>query len=122
MTKFIGLIYLDSFLWKSLSAQARQHLLEEWVAFEEELQHSGQRLANAPQPFPFTKDSVTVRYFQGQAIVSSDDILIVPNQMSGVVFVEARDMNHAISLLSHHPGIKQGAIEIRTLDHELFVD
>jgi hypothetical protein len=34
-------------------------------------------------------------------------------QLGGILVLEARDMNHAIQLLSQHPGVKYGPFEIR---------
>ena len=34
-------------------------------------------------------------------------------QVGGILVLEARDMNHAIQLISQHPGVKYGPWEIR---------
>ena len=34
-------------------------------------------------------------------------------QLGGILVVEARDLNHAIQLISRHPGLKFGPWEIR---------
>ena len=33
--------------------------------------------------------------------------------LGGILFLEARDLNHAIQLMSKHPGVKAGPFEIR---------
>jgi hypothetical protein len=33
--------------------------------------------------------------------------------------LEARDLNHAIQLMSHHPGIRSGPFEIRPVDEAI---
>ena len=33
-----------------------------------------------------------------------------------ILFLEARDLNHAIALMSRHPGVKNGPFEIRPVD------
>ena len=34
-------------------------------------------------------------------------------QLGGILMLEARDINHAIQLMSQHPGLKIGSWEIR---------
>ena len=34
-------------------------------------------------------------------------------QLGGILILEARDLNHAIQLLSKHPGVQAGPFEIR---------
>ena len=34
-------------------------------------------------------------------------------QLGGILILEARDLNHAIQLMSNHPGVKAGPFEIR---------
>jgi hypothetical protein len=33
--------------------------------------------------------------------------------LGGILALEARDLNHAIQLMSNHPGVKAGPFEIR---------
>jgi hypothetical protein len=37
-------------------------------------------------------------------------------QVGGILMLEARDLNHAIQLLSEHPGVKAGPFEIQPTD------
>ena len=39
--------------------------------------------------------------------------------LGGILFLEARDLNHAIALMSKHPGVKMGPFEIRPADETL---
>jgi hypothetical protein len=34
-------------------------------------------------------------------------------QLGGILILEARDVNHALELMSQHPGVKVGPFEIR---------
>jgi hypothetical protein len=34
-------------------------------------------------------------------------------QIGGILILEARDLNHAIQLMSRHPGVRAGPFEIR---------
>ena len=37
-------------------------------------------------------------------------------QLGGILILEARDLNHAIELMSKHPGVKVGPFEIRAAE------
>jgi hypothetical protein len=37
-------------------------------------------------------------------------------QLGGILVLEARDLNHAIQLMSKHPGVKAGPFEIRAAE------
>ena len=37
-------------------------------------------------------------------------------QLGGILMLEAKDLNHAIQLMSKHPGVKVGPWEIRPAD------
>ena len=39
--------------------------------------------------------------------------------VGGILFLEARDLNHAIQLMSKHPGIRAGGFEIRPANEEM---
>ena len=40
-------------------------------------------------------------------------------QIGGLLFLEARDLNHAIALISKHPGVGMGPFEIRPVNEEI---
>lgn len=40
-------------------------------------------------------------------------------QLGGILFLEARDLNHAIALMSKHPGVQFGPFEIRPADETI---
>jgi hypothetical protein len=37
-------------------------------------------------------------------------------QIGGLLLLEADDLNHAVSLMSRHPGLRVGVFEIRAID------
>ena len=37
-------------------------------------------------------------------------------QLGGILVLEANDLNHAIQLMSKHPGVKAGPFEIRPVE------
>jgi hypothetical protein len=37
-------------------------------------------------------------------------------QLGGILVLEAKDLDHAVQLMSKHPGVKAGAFEIRPVE------
>jgi hypothetical protein len=56
---------------------------------------------------------VTLRWKNGKATVTDGPYAETKEQIGGILILEARDLNHAIDLLSKHPGVKMGPFEIR---------
>ena len=76
----------------------------------------------APQP-PSVREAlhgaasaVTLRFADGDVQVTDGPYAETKEQLGGILFLEARDLNHAISLMSRHPGVRIGPFEIRPAD------
>ena len=54
--------------------------------------------------------ATTVRVADGKTKVLDGPYAETKEQIGGILFLEARDLNHAIALMSKHPGVKMGAI------------
>jgi hypothetical protein len=56
---------------------------------------------------------VTLRYRGGKVTVTDGPYAETKEQIGGILILEARDLNHAIQLMSTHPGVMAGPFEIR---------
>jgi hypothetical protein len=54
-----------------------------------------------------------LRWQNGQVAVTDGPYAETKEQIGGILILEARDLNHAIQLMSQHPGVKAGPFEIR---------
>lgn len=63
--------------------------------------------------------ATVVRCADGQVSVTDGPYAETKEQLGGILFLEARDLNHAIELISKHPGIRAGGFEIRPADEEI---
>jgi hypothetical protein len=54
-----------------------------------------------------------LRWKNGKLTVTDGPFSETKEQVGGILFLEARDLNHAIQLMSKHPGVKIGPFEIR---------
>ena len=52
----------------------------------------------------------------GQVEVTDGPFTETKETLGGILLLEARDLNHAIALMSKHPGVKIGPFEIRPAD------
>jgi len=55
----------------------------------------------------------TLRWKNGKVSVTDGPYAETKEQLGGILVLEARDLNHAIQLISQHPGVKAGPFEIR---------
>ena len=57
--------------------------------------------------------AVTLRARDGKVTVTDGPYAETKEQIGGILILEARDLNHAIQLMSKHPGVQAGPFEIR---------
>ena len=57
--------------------------------------------------------ATTLSSKKGQVSVTEGPYTETKDLLGGVLILEVRDLNHAIPLISNHPGIKMGPWEIR---------
>jgi hypothetical protein len=62
---------------------------------------------------------VSLELKAGQVVVTDGPYAETKEQLGGILFLEARDLNHAIALMSKHPGIRFGHWEIRPADEAI---
>ena len=67
-----------------------------------------------------SKTAKTLRSDGGKMVVTDGPYAETKEQLGGVVVLHAKDMNHAIELMTKHPGIRSMAsIEIRPVNEEI---
>src|SRR6266511_3226013 len=59
------------------------------------------------------QNAATLRFQNGKVSVTDGPCAETKEQLAGFFILEARDLNHAIQLMSKHPGVKAGPFEIR---------
>jgi hypothetical protein len=115
--KFICLGYIDEAQAQSLSTDQGKQLMEECFAYDDELRRGGHFLGGeALQSF---RNAVTLRTRNGKVVVTDGPYAETKEQLGGLLILEARDLNHAIALMSRHPGVRIGPFEIRPADEEI---
>ena len=111
--KYICLGYLEPGKFENMSESERNATLDECFRYNDELRKNGNLLAEEPLQPPHT--AVTVSWKNGEVAVTDGPYAETKEQLGGIQVLEARDLNHAIQLISQSPGVKLrcGTIEIR---------
>lgn len=112
--KYICLGYLDEDKWQAMSEKEREALMDECFAYDDVLREGGyfaggEALQNA-------RSAVTLQWRNGKVSTTDGPFAETKEQLGGILVLEARDLNHAIQLMSKHPGVKAGPFEIRPAD------
>src|SRR5271157_3500291 len=110
--KYICLGYLEPGKFEKMSESERNTVLDECFSYNDELRKNGHLLAEEPLQPPNT--AVTVGWKNGKVAVTDGPYAETKEQLGGIQVLEARDLNHAIQLISQHPAVKYGTpFEIR---------
>src|SRR3984957_9768353 len=111
--KYICLGYLEPGKFENMSESERNTMLDECFSYNDELRKKGHLVAEEPlQP---ANTAVTVCLKNGKVAVTDGPYAETKEQLGGIQVLEARDLNHAVQLVSQLPGFKYGLgpVEIR---------
>jgi hypothetical protein len=111
--KYICLGYLAPGKFENMSESERDTVLDECFSYNDEMRKNGHLLAEEPlQP---ANTAVTLDWKNGKVAVTDGPYAETKEQLGGIQVLEARDLNHAIQLISQSPGLRLGCglIEIR---------
>jgi hypothetical protein len=112
--KFICFGFLDETKWDAMTEKERKDFIDGCFAYDDELRRGGYFLDG--EALQTARNAATVRFQNGQAVVTDGPFAETKEQIGGLLFLEARDLNHAVQLISRHPGIRVGGFEIRGTD------
>ncbi|RIK78080.1 MAG: hypothetical protein DCC68_15985 [Planctomycetota bacterium] len=116
--RFLCLGYAEEAVWEAMPKGEQDTLVEACFAYDEIMHKNGQWVdaGNALQPSGTAK---TLRWNGERVVVTDGPFAETKEQLGGLGTVEARDMNHAIEILSKHPGLRFGPFEIRPVDEAM---
>ena len=106
--KYICLGYLEPGTFENMSESERNTVLDECFGYNDELRKNGHLVAEEPlQP---ANTAVTVSWTNGKVAVTDGPYAETKEHLGGIQVLEARDLNHAIQLISQSPGAE---VELR---------
>ena len=115
--KFICLGYADHSKFASMSEQERQRVMEECFAYDDVLREGGHFAGgNGLQD---AANAVTLRLRGGEVQATDGPYAETKEQIGGILILEADNMEHAVALMSKHPGVRIGPFEIRPADEAI---
>lgn len=109
--KYICFGYLDVAAWSQLTPDAQNARIDACLAYDEGLRRDGHWVGGEGLQGPDT--AALVRWEQGRITVTDGPYAETKELLGGILILEARDLNHAIQLISNHPGATMGPWEIR---------
>ncbi len=116
--KYICLGYAEEKKWETLSERELNSLMEECFAYDDVLRKNGNWIGG--EALQSSTAAVTLRWENGKVNVTDGPYAETKEQLGGILLLEARDLNHAIQIMSQHPGVRLGGpFEIRPADEEV---
>jgi len=109
--KYICLGYIEPSKLETMSENELNAMLDECFSYDDELRKNGNFAGGEALQGP--KSATTLRWKNGKVSVTDGPYAETKEQIGGILILEARDLNHAIQLMSKHPGVKAGPFEIR---------
>jgi hypothetical protein len=109
--KYICLGYIEENKWETMSEAERSTMLDECFSYDDMLRKNGHFAGGEALQSP--TNAVTLRWEGGKVSITDGPYAETKEQLGGILMLEATDLNHAIQLMSKHPGVKAGPFEIR---------
>jgi hypothetical protein len=114
--KFVFLGYMVEKHWAAMTKSEQLAMMDDCFAYDRELLKAGQLIDDGAALQP-TRTAKTLRWKDGAAIVTDGPFAETKEQLGGIGVLEADDINHAVDLMTRHPGLHYGAVfEIRAID------
>jgi hypothetical protein len=109
--KYICLGYIEPGKFQGMTEEAQHAMLDACFEYDDHLRANGHFAAGeALQP---PENALTLYWKNGKVATTDGPYAETKEQLGGILVLEARDLNHAIQLISRHPGLKFGPWEIR---------
>jgi len=88
-------------------------LINECFTYEDLLRKNGHFIGSEALQTP--RNATTLRWKNGKVFITDAPYAETKEQLGGILVLEARDLNHAVQLMSKHLGVKAGPWEIARL-------
>ncbi len=109
--KYVCLGYYDEKKFSAMSESEQKTFIDECFAYDDVLRKNGHYVGG--EAVEGARSAVTVRYAGGKLSVAKGPYVQTKQELGGILVLEARDLDHAVELISKHPGVKAGPFEIR---------
>ncbi len=111
--KYLCLSYVNEDGWQVMSESERNAALDEVFGYSDELREKGYLIG--AEGLQSARNATTLRYQNGKVAVTDGPFVETKEKLGGIYVLEARDLDHAIQLMSKHPVVRAGGLEIRAV-------
>jgi hypothetical protein len=102
--------------WATMSKSEQDAMVEDCFTYDSKLLKDGHLIGDGAALQP-SRTARTLRWQNGAVIVTDGPFAETKEQLGGIGLLEARDMDHAVELMSRHPCLQYGAtFELRPID------
>jgi hypothetical protein len=105
--KYICLGYYDPAKHAAMTEDERNAMFDECFEYDDHLRANGHWVGGEALQPPET--ALTVYWKNGKVATTDGPYAETKETLGGIMVLEARDMNHAIQLMSQHPSMKYGS-------------
>jgi hypothetical protein len=110
--KYICLGYFDEAKWGTMTEAERNTFVDRCFAYDDELRRNGHMMGG--EALQGARNAATIRHQNGRVAITDGPYAETKEQLGGIMILEARDLNHAIQLMSRHPSVHMGgSFEVR---------
>jgi hypothetical protein len=109
--KYVCLGFIDEAKFAQIPQAEALRMMEECFAYDDELRRGGHFLGG--EALDSARKAVTLRTKDGAVVITDGPFAETKEMLGGILLLEARDMDHAVALMSKHPGARMGPWEIR---------
>src|SRR3954449_9779775 len=102
--KYVCLGFIDEAKFAEIPQEDAQRMFEECFAYDDVLRRGGHFLGG--EALDSARNAVTLRMKDGEVQVTDGPYVETKETLGGILLPEARDLNHAIALMSKHPAIR----------------
>jgi hypothetical protein len=108
--KYVCFGYIEPGKFENMPEKERNAMVDACFAYDDVLRRNGHFAGGeALQP---ASSAVTLRFKGGKVVVTDGPYTETKEQIGGILILEADDLDHAIRLMSKHPGVRVGPFEI----------
>jgi len=109
--KFVCLGYIAPGKFEGMSETERNRFVDGCFAYDDVLRKNGHFAGGEALQPPGT--AATLRFRDGKVLVTDGPYVETKEQIGGILILEADNLDHAVRLMSQHPGVRAGPFEIR---------
>ena len=117
--KYVVLGFFDETKFAEIPQEDAQRMSEECFACDDELRRGGHFVGG--EALDSARKAVTLRMKDGEVQVADGPFTETKEPFGGILLLEARDLNHAVALMSKHPAVRLLSVsfEIRPADEAM---